>query len=133
MNFIDVSDRALRDPGFARDLARVVAQAKRDGVGSQAWIKLAKYFAENEDELAMLIPPTTKTVKGKFDTTTLTHLIILSDTFTGQTTTTTTTNTTTTTSEMCSIQPDCKGPVARAAKKRAAKKIPAKTTAKKRK
>lgn len=116
MRFSEVTGRALRDENFARELQEQAAQAANDGVGSEAWIKLARNFAENEEELSFLIPPTLKQ-GSKFDATTLSHLIILSGGTVG-----TTTTTTTTTSRFCSIPTICeKANVAAPRRKRGAK------------
>ena len=103
---------------FGEVSSEIVTQARRDGVGSEAWKTLARYFAENDEELKLLIPPITKLKARKFSPDTLATLITLSDTITG----TTTTDTTTTTSRLCSLPGICKRPAAHgAAKKKAAK------------
>src|SRR5947199_8947856 len=109
MKFREVGEQSLKDPRFARELSEAVLRARRDGIGSEAWKRLAQHFAENDNELKLLIPPITKVKGGKFEPETLATLITLSDTFTG----TTTTDTTTTTSRLCSLPGICKRATAR--------------------
>lgn len=114
MKFNEVGEQSLKDPGFARKLSQAAINARRDGVGSAAWKKLAKFFAENDDELRLLTPPIGKSNNGVPDTTTTSTLLILSDTGAG----TTTTMTATTTSRLCSLPGICPKKATKARTKR---------------
>jgi hypothetical protein len=103
MRFDVVAERVVRDKKFAREVQEKALQALRDGVESQAWRELASYFASNDEELLLLIPPVERLKPGQFDPTTLTFM--LSDSTAG---TTNPTTTTTTTSRLCSLPTICK-------------------------
>lgn len=112
MKFRQVAARAANEDGFMREIQEVANRAGADGVGSEAWIELASYFAENEEELRLLTPSLVDAVPGQLNTDTNTTTLL--GTQTGITWTTTTT---TTTSRLCTIPGIC--PQAEAAPQRA--------------
>lgn len=104
MRFSEVAERAIKDNNFSRKIQEAANKAAQDGVGSEAWIALAGYFAENEMELSLLIPPLATTAEGQLDTGNNTTNLLLTQNGTGITGTTTTT---TTTSRLCTIPGIC--------------------------
>ena len=120
MKCCKVIKKRLKNARFSHVLSEAAIQASRDGIGSDAWIRLAKFFAENEDELRLLVPPTKKLKAGKFDADTLTTLITLSGGITVST------HTTTTASRLCTLPGICPKPSARASGKKKATKAGAK-------
>lgn len=105
MRFSEVATRAAKDSEFLREIQEAANRAGLDGIGSEAWLKLASYFAENEEELALLTPSVESFIPGQLNTdATVTSLL---QTNTGITWTTTTT---TTTSRLCTIPGICPRP-----------------------
>src|ERR1700759_691664 len=103
MRFSEVAARAARDGEFLRKIQAAADKAAADGVGSAAWVELAKYFAEDETELSLLTPSLNKIDAGQVDTNTTTTTLLTTQTggITG------TTTTTTTTSQLCTIPGIC--------------------------
>jgi hypothetical protein len=102
MKFAELAERAARDQSFFNEIQAAANRAAAEGVGSEAWITLANYFAEDETELSLLIPPVGNVALGVLDTTTETTTLL-----TTQTGMTGTTTTTTTTSRLCTIPGIC--------------------------
>jgi hypothetical protein len=99
----EVGEKAAKNRRFAAELKAAVTAARRDGLGSAAWKRLASYFAETDEELRLLSPAMPK-AGGRTNTETTTVMLTLSDTDP----TVGTTTTTTTTSRLCSLPGVCK-------------------------
>jgi hypothetical protein len=102
MRFDQIAESAARDANFASELREAANRAAIEGVGSEAWITLASYFAEDEAELSLLTPPLGNAPGDQPDTTTNTTTLL-----TTQTGMTGTTTTNTTTSRLCTIPGIC--------------------------
>ena len=101
--FSEVAARAASKPEFLREIQEVANRAAADGVGSEAWLELAGYFAEDEKELGLLTPTISDFGPGQVNTDTTTTTLLTTQTggITG------TTTTTTTTSQLCTLPGIC--------------------------
>jgi len=72
-------DTKLKEAPSARELTKTLTQARRGGIGSSAWLRLAENFAD-EEQLALLIPPT---IRQRAEERGRDHVIALSDTTAG--------------------------------------------------
>lgn len=102
MRFRERAAEALRDEDFLREIQQAANRAAADGIGSEAWIELANYFAENENELSLLVPSINDATPGVLNTDANTTNLLATQT--GMTGTTTTT---TTTSRLCTLPGIC--------------------------
>jgi hypothetical protein len=124
MRFHEVGEKSAHNRRFAAELRLAVNAARRDGLGSAAWKRLATYFAENDEELKLLTPPMPKK-NERVDAATNVLLLLLSDT---DPTGGTTTHTTTTNSRLCSLPGVCQINKSKPALKKPTSKARAKKT-----